>query len=191
MTMGRAIAALIALASAAGCVSTMVSTAEDLRVVSEDEGVAIGSVLVSARKAREDEGWLGSLAEKLDWSILIWEEAGINPIRRSFRIVVKPLKEEVFIKKLPAGRYRIDRIETVFTGGRAEDTLSFALGVHFTVKPRQTSYIGRLALEFPHRVRADGDPQVSVVDAREETLGKLRGAYDGIVADAVNDLAAR
>jgi hypothetical protein len=197
MTIRRAIAILIALTSSmAGCVSTMVSTVDELRSVSEGEGVVIGSVFMTTQKAVEDQSFLGGLfqggvAEKMDWSIFIWEDTGLNPFKRSYRIVAKLEKEEIFIKKLPVGSYRIDRIETALGGGRAEDTLAFALAAHFSVKPRQVIYIGKLAVNFPHRVRAGSPVEIRIVDAQDETIEKLRAVYPSIVGKSVKELAIR
>lgn len=194
--MWRVIRALIALASMAGCVSTMISTGEELQSLAEDEGVVIGSILVSVEKEPERDSLVGGLfqglmAERMDWSILTWEETGFNPFKRSYRIVVKPAKEEAFIKKLPVGSYRIDRIETALGGGRAEDTLAFALAAHFSVKPRQVTYIGKLAIDFPHRVRLGSPVQVRILDARDETVERLRPVHPSIVEKSVKDLATR
>jgi hypothetical protein len=194
MKMWRAIPALIGLASVAGCVSTMISTGEELQSVAEDEGVVIGSILVSTEKEPERDSPLGGLfmglmAERMDWSILIWEETGFNPFKGSYRIVAKPASEEVFIKKLPVGRYRIDRIETILGGGRAEDTLAFALAVHFSVKPRQVTYIGKLAVDLPYRVRMGSPVKIRIVDAQEEAAERLRSAHPSIIGKAAKGLA--
>jgi hypothetical protein len=66
MTIRRAIAALIALASMASCVSTMVSTREDLQSLSEREGVVFGSILVTVEKP-ERESLAGEAFSQALW----------------------------------------------------------------------------------------------------------------------------
>lgn len=195
MTTRCAVAFLIALASMAGCVSTMVSTREELQSLSEDEGVVIGSVLVTVEKepGREAESLVkGWLAERMDWSIFIWE-TGLNPFKTSYSVVARPGREEVFIRKLPAGSYRIDRIEYLFpgSGSRPPDPLEFSVAAYFSVKPRQVSYIGRLAVGFPNRVRVGSPAQIRILDAGDETIEKLRAAHPSIVGKSVKDLATR
>lgn len=193
--MGRAISAFIALASVAGCVSTMVSTGEELQSLSDDEGVVFGSILVSVdiepeRDSPAGDLFKGLMAEKMDWSIFIWK-AGVNPFKTSYSIVTKPAKEEIFIKKLPVGTYRIDRIEHLFGGAGPYDGLDFSVAAHFSVRPRQVTYIGKLAVDFPNRVRAGSPVQIRVLDSEDETVRKLRSAYPSIVGKSVKDLATR
>jgi hypothetical protein len=100
MIMCRVIPALIALASMAGCVATMVSTKEELQSLTEGEGVVFGSVLVTVEKEPERDSIAGGLfsglmAEKLDWSVFIWE-TGLNPFKASYRVA--PVSEEIFIR---------------------------------------------------------------------------------------------
>jgi hypothetical protein len=108
MTIYRVIPAVIALILIAGCAS-MVSTKEELQSLSENEGVVIGSVLLTVEKGKEDEsGWAflkGRKAGELDWSVSI-QEVGFNPFATTYSIPAKSGKEETFIKKLPAGSYK-------------------------------------------------------------------------------------
>jgi hypothetical protein len=195
MTIRRAIAALIALASMAGCVSTMVSTREDLQSLSESEGVVFGSILVTVEKQPERESLAGGLfaglmAEKMDWSVHIWE-TGMNPLKTSYSVVAKPGKEEIFIKKLPVGTYRIDRIEHLFGGSNPYDGLDFSVAAHFSVKPRQVSYIGKIVVDFPNRVRVGSPVQIRILDAQDETIEKLRAVHPSTVGKSMKDLATR
>jgi hypothetical protein len=189
------IPALIALASLTGCVATMVSTKEELQSLTEGEGVVFGSVLVTVEKEPERDSIAGGLfsglmAEKLDWSVFIWE-TGLNPFKASYRVAPRPAKEEVFIRKLPAGTYRIDRIEHLFEASRPYEALEFSVAAHFSVKPRQVTYIGKLMVNFPHRVKAGSPVEIRIVDAQDETTDKLRAVHPSIVGKSVKELAIR
>ena len=193
----RAIPALIAFASMAGCVSPMNSTREELRDLSASEGVVFGSVLLTVEKepgsdSLADGLFKGWLSERMDWSIFIWE-TGLNPFKTTYSIVAKAPREEVFIRKLPAGTYRIDRIEYLFpgSGSRPPDPLEFSVAAHFSVKPRQISYIGRLAVDFPYRIRLGSPARIRILDAQDETIEKLRAVYPSIAGESVKDLAIR
>ena len=171
----------------------MVSTKEELQDLSENEGVVIGSILVTAEKGPEGESALaglfkGARAENVEWSIFIWE-TGFNPFKTTYHIVVKPASEEIFIKKLPVGSYRVDRMEQIFAGTKPPRALELHMSVHFSVKPRQTSYIGKLAVDFPHRMRLGSQAKVRVLDASGETVEKLRVGHPSIAGNAVKDLA--
>jgi hypothetical protein len=55
----------------------------------------------------------------------------------------------------------------------------------------QVSYIGKMMVDFPNRVRAGSPVQIRILDAQEETSGKLRAAHPSIVGKSVKDLATR
>ena len=190
MTIHRVIPAVIALILMAGCAS-MVSTKEELQNLSENEGVVIGSVLLTAEKGKEGEsGWAflkGRKAGELDWSVSIQEAQSIPiPFATTYSIPAIPGKEEIFIKKLPAGSYNMLRLQPV---GLFAPKLYLSLVVNFEVKPRQTSYIGKLAVKFPDRITLGSRVRVDILDAQDETIEKLRGEHSSILGNTVKDLA--
>jgi hypothetical protein len=173
----------------------MLSTRDELQNLSESEGVVFGSVLLTVEKEPEHGSLAGGLfsglmAEKMEWSIFIWE-TGLNPFKTSYRLAPKPAKEEIFIRKLPVGAYRIDRIEHLFEGSRPYEALVFSVAAHFSVKPRQVTYIGKLAVDFPYRVRVGSPVQIRILDAQDETAEKLRVGHPSIVGKSVKELAVR
>jgi len=188
MTIHRVIPAVIALIFMAGCAS-MVSTKEELQNLPENEGVVIGSVLLTAEKGKEDEsGWAflkGRKVGELDWSVSI-QKAQFIPFATTYSIPAIPGKEEIFIKNLPAGSYNMLRLQPV---GLFAPNLYLSLVVNFEVKPRQTSYIGKLAVKFPDRITLGSRVRVDILDAQDETIEKLRGEHSSILGNTVKDLA--
>ncbi len=190
MTIYRVIPAIIALIFMTGCAS-MVSTKEELQNLAESEGVVIGSVLLTVEKGEENEsGWAflkGRKASELDWSVSIEEVGlGFNPFATTYSIPAKPGKEEVFIKKLPAGSYNMLRVQPV---GPFAPNLYLSLVVNFKVKPRQTSYIGKLSVNLPSRITLGSPVRFDILDAQDETIEKLRSEYPSILGNTVKDLA--
>ena len=190
MRLFRAIPAVTALALITGCAS-MVSTKEELQSLSQNEGVVIGSVLLTVEKGSQNEsGWAflkGRKAGELDWSVSI-QESGFNPLATTYSVPAEPGKEAIFIRKLPAGSYDMSRVRPV---GLFVPNLYLSLGIHFTVKPGQTSYIGKLAVTLPDRIMLGSPAHVDILDAQIETVEQLRGKYSSVVENTVKDLATR
>jgi hypothetical protein len=180
--------AALALTLFSGCAS-MTSTNEELQVLGENEGIVIGSVLLSAPKVAADEsGWAflrGRKAGELKYSVSI-SRAGFNPLTTTYSVPAIPGKEEVFIKKLPAGSYNMNELTP---SGFLAPQLSLTLAVNFDVRPRQTSYIGKLVVNFPDRIAVGSPAHVEILDAQEETIEKLRGEHPTVVPNTVKELA--
>ena len=60
------------------------------------------------------------------------------PTKTSYGFEVKPEQEFRFIKKLPAGTYQVGEVKQL-----GFSNLYVILAVNFTVRPKQTTYIGR------------------------------------------------
>ena len=192
MTIHRVIPAVIALILMAGCAS-MVSTKKELQNLSENEGVVIGSVLIDVMEGNES-GW-GTKAGETDWWVFI-QEAGNKLFATTHRIRAKPGNEEFFIKKLPAGSYNVFQaqpaglsVQNLFQPNPNLRNLYLRLGVNFEVKPRQTSYIGKLAVKFPYRIALGSHVRVDILDAQDETIEKLRAEHSSVLENTVKDLA--
>ena len=67
--------------------------------------------------------------------------------------------------------------------------LRLTLAINFNVKPRQTSYIGKLVVNFPDRITAGSPVRVEILDTQEETIEKLKGEHPSIVPNTVKELA--
>lgn len=175
-----------------GCATTMTSSKEELQGVGDKEGVVIGSVLLTAAKGDENEsGWAflkGRKTDDLKQSVLISESGYDYPFKTKYTIPATTGKEEIFIKKLPAGNYNMDSLGVVDLFGNQQG-LKLRLLINFNVKPRQTTYIGKLVVNLPDRLRAGSPASTVILDAQQETIEKLKSEYPSIVSDTVKDLA--
>jgi hypothetical protein len=190
--MARVVYLTLAVISVTGCAAPMASTKEELQALSEKEGVVFGSILLVAQKGPQDEsGWgflRGRKTDELKWTVS-FGELGINPFGQTYAIAAMPGKEEVFIKKLPAGSYNILRAspESGIAGIPSNQYVS--LSIFFKVQPQQASYIGRLVINVPDRILPGSVIRASIADFQEETVEKLRGEHPEIVGKTVKDLA--
>lgn len=186
---GMHVVALIAFLLS-GCAS-MNSSKEELRGIEENEGIVVGSVLLTVEQGDANEsGWAflkGRKAGELEYSVGISDTGtGFNPFKTTYSLPATPGKEAFFVKKLPAGNYRMDNIGP---SGFLAPQLSFPLGLSFGVKPQKVSYIGKLVVNLPDRIGMGRSFRFSIQDAQLETIDKLRNDYPTIVPNAVKELA--
>lgn len=181
------IAALAASCPAllSGCAS-MVSSKEELQNVAENEGVVFGSFVINVAKGQEKEsGWAflqGQKAGDATYAVMVSEQ-GFNPLKLKYVIRATPEKEEIFIRKLPAGAYQIEGIQKEgFTN------LVLNLRVNFTVAPKQTTYIGKFTVQFPDRIRVGSGVLMNVADAQRETTELLKSEHEKSLASVVKAL---
>lgn len=176
-----AMATSVALLSA--CAS-MVSSKEELQSVRDTEGVVYGSFLINVEKSEEAHtGWSflqGQKAGDATYAVLI-SQSGFNPL--NYIINAAPEKEQTFIKKLPAGDYRIHKIEK-----QGFTNLELNLDVTFKVTPKQTTYIGKLVVQFPERIRAGSPVRMNVGDAQQATTDALKAEHGQSLSGAVKAL---
>jgi hypothetical protein len=170
----------------------MTSSREEIQDIGDKEGVVVGSVLLTAAQGDgDDSGWAflgGRKAGELEYSVGISEtKTGFDPFLTTYSLPATPGKEEFFVKKLPAGNYKIDSIKP--TGIFAPTLFTFPIDLDFTVKRQKVSYIGRLEVTFPYRLNAGSRFRFAIKDAQQETIDKLRNDYPSIVPNAVKELA--
>ena len=172
------------IALLSGC-GSMVSTKEELQSVGENEGIVFGSFIITVEKGEQNEsGWAFLKGQKAGDATYsgIGSERGLNPIKARYTIRSTPGKEDIFVKKLPAGDYQIEKIsKDGFTN------LEVNLRVNFRVTPKQTNYIGRLTVQFPDRIMVGSRVRANVTDAQQETVQKL-GSEEKSVSGAVKAL---
>jgi hypothetical protein len=189
--------ALLLVLTLAGCAS-MVSSKEELLSLGENEGLVSGSFVINVEKNEENEsGWAflkGRKTANFEYGVIISEKKdnaaadslseGLNIFKTNYRFKVKPEQEFTFLKKLPAGMYRIRQIEQLgFSNAHIN------LGIDFTVRSKQTSYIGRLTIVLPARARAGSQIKIMVSDAQDETINSLRKEYgDTVFSNVAKDL---
>lgn len=173
-----------------GCAS-MNSSKEELRSIGESEGIVVGSVLLTVEQGDANEsGWAflkGRKASELEYSVGISDTTtALNPFKTTYSLPATPGKEAFFVKKLPAGNYRMDSIGP---SGFLAPQLSFPLGLSFDVKPQKVSYIGKLVVNLPDRIGMGGRFSFAIQDTQQATIDKLRNDYPTIVPNAVKELA--
>jgi len=192
-----ALFALTLVPSLTGFADSMVSSKEELQGLGENEGIVVGSFVVNVEKGEENESEAaflkGRKAGDFDYGVTISERlssavadamAESLPFKTRYEFEVKPEQEFTFLKKLPAGTYQVRSISQL-----GFSNLSVALSVDFTVKPRQTTYIGRLAVQFPDRVTMLSQVTTKVTDAQEETINSLKKEHgDSFFANVAKEL---
>ena len=175
-----------------GCAS-MNSSKEELQSVGENEGIVVGSVLLTVAKGDTNEsGWAflkGRKAEDLEYAVKVSnKKEGFTLFNTPYTLPAIPGKEAFFVKKLPVGNYEMNNIGP--TGFLAPTLLTFPLGLNFQVKPQETTYIGKLVAILPDRLSSGARFKFDVQDAKQETIGRLISEYPSIVPNAVTALAA-
>ena len=171
-----------------GCAS-MTSSKEQLQSVGEDEGIVFGSFVINVEPGEDGSSlafWKGQKAGNATYAV-IFTKSGYNPIKQRYMVRATPEKEAVFIRKLPAGVYHIEKISKEgFTN------LELYLNdVNFRVVPKQTTYIGKIIMQSPNRIMAGSPVRVSVADAQQETTESLRGEHEKSVSTVVKELAIK
>ena len=182
-----AVASVSCVTMLSGCAS-MVSSKEELQNVGENEGIVFGSFVINVEKGQESEsGWAflkGQKAGDATYAVII-SERGFNPLKPNYLIRAASDKEEIFIKKLPAGDYQIQKIQKEgFTN------LELNVRVNFRVTPKQTTYIGKFTVQFPDRIRVGSPVRTNVGDAQQETTEKLKNEHEKSLSEVVKALMA-
>lgn len=187
-----AILALLPVLALSGC-APMVSSKEELQSVAPNEGLVAGSFVINVEKGPENEsGWAflqGRKAGDSEYGVSVNERpsGAIDPaaiFKTTYRFEVKPEQEFTFLKKLPAGMYHVSRVEQL-----GFSNLYVSLSKTFTVTAGRTTYIGRLTMVLPDRIRAYSSVRTKVTDAQDETVGALKKEYgDALLSNVAKDL---
>ena len=184
------------LAMFSGCAS-MTSSKEELQSVGENEGIVFGSFLINVAKAEGNETGGAFLRGRKAGDTTYWVDISEYEFsenrfsdqfripRQSYGIRATPEKEEVFIKKLPAGFYQIKKIQRE---GFGTYPLEFYVEVYFAVVPKQTTYIGRVTVQFPDRLTPGSPVRTNVADAQRETTELLKNDHQKSLSNVVNAL---
>ncbi|MGH8613556.1 MAG: ankyrin repeat domain-containing protein [Gammaproteobacteria bacterium] len=190
----RAALSISCLAMISGCAS-MVSSKEELQNVGETEGIVFGSFVINVEKSQGNEtggAFLKGLkAGDTTYAVIISEYEFLgnrfsdqfrsNPLKPLYVVRATPGKEEIFIKKLPAGVYRIEKLQREGFG-----KLEFDLEVYFTVTPKLTTYIGKVTVQFPDRITPASPVRTNVADAQRETTELLKNEYGKSLSNVIN-----
>jgi hypothetical protein len=146
---------------------------QDVSQIAQDEGIVIGSVLMKGGK---------DILGRKGWRLDVY---GIDPNLNDFSLDVEHGGEEtVFVTKMLAGQYRFARLTQLgFSNAYAD------IDVPFTAHPAQTTYVGRMVIEFPSGlIGAGSEFLVEVEDVKEQTIASAEKTYGNLVRDAVTYL---
>jgi hypothetical protein len=164
------------------CAATMQSSPVEVAAVAPDEGIVVGSVLIETDELPKDESALAFLAgRKMSGPTyaVTMTRAYRSVIGKFFRqeeyslVGLRPDEEIVFVKTLPAGVYRIDRIDA--TGFMTKH--HYGLSVFFTVEPGGRSYIGKFIFQLLGRTTEGSGARMMVGNDQEKTLAALGKEY--------------
>lgn len=183
-----------------GCAS-MNSSKEELQSVGENEGIVVGSVLLTLPQEKANESaWAflrGRKAGGVEYQVMVDKfdpaAAARNFIQsfgffdKSYYLQATLGKEVYFVKKLPAGKYWIRNIGPI--GPFVPTDMLFRLELAFDVKPQTLSYIGKLVVTLPDRLGFDSRVEFTVQDAQQEMIARLGNDYLAILPNAVKQLA--
>lgn len=173
--------------------ASMESSKEELGSIGQDEGIVVGSVLLTLAQGETNEsGWAflkGRKAGDLEYEVAFSKKKDSVLPGTTYTLPAIPGKEAFFVKKLPAGNYQMVSIGP--TGFLAPTLLRFPLDLSFKVTPQKTTYIGKLVVVLPDRLGPGGRFRFSVQDAQLETVDKLRNDYPSIGPVALKQLAGR
>ena len=121
-----------------------------------------------------------------------WGSAEPDPSAKQFSMVAVPLKEKNFAFRLPAGSYRFLSMSPQNHG----EELKTVLGLAFEVTPARATYIGRLVIAMPVRVRlVKGEypyfvPR-SVEDALDASVESLKSSHPNFAQEVAKNLMFR
>jgi hypothetical protein len=172
---------LLATLLFSGCTTSMRMSPDELKELSPNEGIVIGSVQI---KGGQD------LIGRTKWEIIAEE---IRVTSSSFLSSVFPSPnlgfgvqahrdgdEEFFVTKLPAGNYRF---WTLHQPGFS--TATATINIKFRVEPGKTTYIGRLLIEFPPGLHTSFTTfKITIEDTKESALDVAK-KRDGFAATGV------
>jgi hypothetical protein len=121
-----------------------------------------------------------------------WGSAEPDPSAKQYSLVAVPLEEKKFVLRLPAGSYRFLSITPQNLG----NGLKSALGLAFDVTPARATYIGRLVIAMPVRVRIINGEYPSIVprhveDALDDSVELIKRRYPNFTQEVAKSLMFR
>lgn len=121
-----------------------------------------------------------------------WGSAEPDPSAKQFSFVALPLEEKNFALRLPAGSYRF----LSMAPQNGEEKLKTVLGLAFEVTPARATYIGRLVIAMPARLRLrEGEFPYSVPrhveDALDDSIQLLNRRYPDFTQEVAKNLMFR
>lgn len=194
----------------AGCAmlpaNNLPSNGEELQLKAPDEGVVVGSVLLTVEEGSSEHSYYGDddlllagIRKGMETSrreFALWAELKSSGwSQHKFSVVAKSGEEALFIKKLPVGNYQVYALSP--EGFPPEQNKShMPLHKTFVVHPQQTTYIGRFSIELPYRFSAGfyetgGGSGTGIWDVEAETMAKLRDKFPVVLSNVTKRLAVQ
>ena len=150
-----------------GCVTSMKMAPEDLKSLSSNEGIIVGSLNVTG-----GEDLLG----RVEWALIAKNnnDSGFAPAKKYSITAMRDKGEEIFVSKMPVGNYTFYELsQSGFSSFKAKTN------IRFTVQPGKVVYIGRLLIKFPPGfINMSTKIHYKVEDAKDtiiENVNKLYG----------------
>jgi hypothetical protein len=167
-----------------GCSSTPTLSSDqntpkdDFKTISVDQGVIVGSFLVSTlpKTSGEIEPSFfsgGLFSDKGQYSLWF---LGTTFLAAKHNLYATGNKEEFFVKKIPAGFYRFDDI------GAGGIHFKLPFKDSFRVEPGKVTYIGRVQVTVPAVLRPGVRFSVVRMNNLEATKAELAGAFPELVS---------
>jgi hypothetical protein len=148
-------------------------TKEEIQQPKDSEGIIFGSILVEAKEPENDSGWQtfwkGKKASDFKYKFLLSKSDGMIA---SHEIIVEPNTEKLFVAKLDSGDYSFFRI-MVGSNYLRSDT-----DIRFNVKPHRATYIGKLIVSMPERVKWLGKFSLRIEDEQSTVIPTVRQEYE-------------
>ena len=121
-----------------------------------------------------------------------WGSAEPDPSAKQFALIVAPSEERNFILRLPAGSYRF----LSMTLQNSDQKLKTVLGLAFEVTPVRATYIGRLVIAMPIRLRLHKGEYPYVVprhveDALDDSVDVLKRRHPHFTQEVAKNLMFR
>ncbi|MFH2045449.1 MAG: hypothetical protein ABIK92_09930 [Pseudomonadota bacterium] len=192
---------LVALLPIVACAPSLQVPKSELAYLGPDEGIIVGSIEIKTGYATGEKKpfWKAKLTNtKWDVKIDKYKKGRLKNIildKADYKVsVTVDGGETYFVTKLPTGKYKIKRIYTSGWIGTYEGPMD----LYFDVINGQTTYIGKLLIEFPENITAVSTYpvnlfpidsfQVKVSDTQNDTISQLKNEYGSLLNDISTEL---
>jgi hypothetical protein len=170
------ISLVLAASILSGCAGAPMQQ-QEVRDPTSNEGIVVGSVLLKGGR---------DILGRTKWDLAIIKADTGSELAPDYSIHAnRGGDEEIFVTTMPAGEYRIIRLQLPFSN------FSYPTDVRFQVQPGKTSYIGRLLIEFPDElISIYTQMRMSVEDAKDAAVAKAEAQSRRKLGDVGTNLMA-
>lgn len=161
-----------------GCATSMKMAPEDLKNLSSNDGIIVGSLNVTGGK---------DLLGRVEWALIAKNDndSGFAPSKKYSITAMRDKGEEIFVSKMPVGNYTFYELsQPGFSSFKAKTNFGF------TVQPGKIVYIGRLLVKFsPGLINFSTKIHYKVEDAKDIIIGNVNKLYGIDLEKSVSNLA--